>query len=99
MRPMRIPWWMVTGVLLFALAGCASRGSIREGRDETVRLQAQLARLRQVNESTTRELARVTLELKGLAEDVVRLAQARREVTGQVSRVEAGLAETEQAIL
>ncbi|MFQ5897935.1 MAG: tol-pal system protein YbgF [Candidatus Methylomirabilia bacterium] len=99
MRSIRVPWWAVAGALLFVLAGCASRATIRQASDEVARLRVRLAGVREVNESTTRELARMTLELKDLAEEVARVARAGREVTAQVSRLEAGLAQTERAVL
>lgn len=95
MRPECVSAWIVGGVILAFLAGCASRSSVREVESELARVSSHIEELRKLNDSTVRELARTVAELKELHAGAAKLAREEQERTQQLSRVEARLADAE----
>ncbi len=85
-------------VALLALGGCASRGSVRQAREEITAVTGRVEELQKAQESSGRELAKTVGELKALESQITRLAQAERGAGQQVARVEKRLGETEEAL-
>jgi tol-pal system protein YbgF len=98
MRAERALAWVLCVGMFGSLAGCATRGSVRRVEGEVAALSKRVEELQQLNESTTRELARMTAELKELQSGTARLAREREEAAQQVSRVDARLADSEATI-
>ncbi len=98
MRGLRVVAVLAGAVALLALTGCASRGSVRQLESEVAALKDQVGELRKAQEASTRELARTVGELKALDSQLSKTAQGENAAEQQVARVEARLAETEEAV-
>jgi tol-pal system protein YbgF len=89
---------LVATLSALGLGACASRGGMQALQGEVAQSRAQLEELRRLYESSTRELAKTVGELKGLEAQVAKLAQAEAAAGRDLARLEARLAEAEEAL-
>ena len=85
-------------VILLALGGCASRGSVREMRGQIAAVREQVEELRELQDSSARELAKTVGELKKVDSQVSALAVAEKETAEKVQRAETRMTETDRAL-